>query len=116
MDGKLLFSIFSILVTYYISDITEFQRLSGHLCVKIKMAQTRSKSNARTEEDVPATPLEEGMSTPALSLSVPGYPSLDRVECSANKLGATTAFLLSGQMIEANVCVLGHTVYLGMDK
>ena len=115
MDGILLFSIFFILVTYYISDIPEFQLLSGHLCVKIKMAQTRSKSNARTEE-VPATPFEEGTSTPALSPTVPGYPSLDRVECSANKLGATTAFLLSGQMIEANVCVLGHTVYLGMDK
>ena len=43
-----------------------------------------------------------------------GYPLLFQVACDAKLLGVTTSLLVNGQMVDANVCVIGHTVYLGI--
>ena len=43
----------------------------------------------------------------------PEPPPMERVDCEATLIDATTTLLVNGKMMEARVCNRGHKVYSG---
>ena len=95
---------------------------------KAKLKADSEKSNQKSDASVQAelSSLESIASATQENVSpvvlLPAFPSPSRggvsvpfvvVACSARLISASTPVLVGGDVVEVNVCLLGHAVYLG---